>query len=174
MKLLPGRYSEDVCCEMYTRRLEDRPEYWALSYCWGSDVIEVNGERGFGVTQSLESALRRVRDERVNRILWIDAVCIRQANYAEKNAQVRLMRLIYENARRVCIWLGELSEFKHENPIFQSQRTGGVSSRRTYWPSAGRTRTAHALEVRQPTSGFTRSRPQTTPRDYWWDRVSPY
>ena len=46
----------------------------------------------------------RLRDEL--RILWIDSLCIDQANYHEKNKQVQLMRFIYSSAWRVLVWLG--------------------------------------------------------------------
>jgi hypothetical protein len=38
---------------------------------------------------------------------WIDAICINQANFEERNHQVKLMRQIYSNAQSVSIWLGE-------------------------------------------------------------------
>lgn len=38
--------------------------------------------------------------------LWIDAICIDQANTDEKTAQVALMPKIYSHARKVIVWLG--------------------------------------------------------------------
>ncbi|KAK4155829.1 heterokaryon incompatibility protein-domain-containing protein [Chaetomidium leptoderma] len=38
--------------------------------------------------------------------IWIDALCINQADTAEKNAQVPLMSRIYRQAEQVPIWLG--------------------------------------------------------------------
>lgn len=38
--------------------------------------------------------------------LWIDALCIDQANLTERNAQVRLMSRIYKDAQSVVGWLG--------------------------------------------------------------------
>lgn len=41
--------------------------------------------------------------------LWIDALCIHQNNTDEKNHQVRQMGMIYENAAKVLVWLGNLN-----------------------------------------------------------------
>ncbi|KAJ4313527.1 protein phosphatase regulator [Neodidymelliopsis sp. IMI 364377] len=38
---------------------------------------------------------------------WIDAICINQASFEERNHQVKLMRQVYSNAQSVSIWLGE-------------------------------------------------------------------
>ena len=38
--------------------------------------------------------------------VWVDAVCINQADINEKNHQVHFMRTIYSRADRVVIWLG--------------------------------------------------------------------
>jgi hypothetical protein len=42
----------------------------------------------------------------VSQVLWIDAICINQADNREKSQQVMLMADIYRNARTVQIWLG--------------------------------------------------------------------
>jgi hypothetical protein len=42
-----------------------------------------------------------------SRLLWIDAVCIKQNNTDEKTHQLRLMRDIYERADRVIAWPGD-------------------------------------------------------------------
>jgi hypothetical protein len=43
--------------------------------------------------------------------LWVDALCIDQANIKERNAQVAKMADIYRNARSVRVWLGEAEDF---------------------------------------------------------------
>jgi len=54
--------------------------------------------------------LRRLRYPSKTRPLWIDAICINQQDRDERASQVMLMRRIYEQADRVCIWLGERTE----------------------------------------------------------------
>ncbi|KAI9155707.1 Heterokaryon incompatibility protein [Paramyrothecium foliicola] len=43
--------------------------------------------------------------------MWIDAICIDQANVEEKSAQISLMGRIYSQCRRVNIWLGPQDKF---------------------------------------------------------------
>ncbi|CAH0047534.1 unnamed protein product [Clonostachys solani] len=43
--------------------------------------------------------------------IWVDAVCINQADLAERNQQVAQMASIYKNAQQVISWLGESDEF---------------------------------------------------------------
>jgi Heterokaryon incompatibility protein (HET) len=52
------------------------------------------------------SRLSRPLQQRVSAI-WIDALCIDQANISERTAQVRMMGQIYSGAERVMVWLGE-------------------------------------------------------------------
>jgi len=47
-------------------------------------------------------------EERAVRLpLWVDAVCINEADVNERSQQVQFMRCIYERAERVLIWLGD-------------------------------------------------------------------
>lgn len=59
------------------------------------------------VTVNCASALRRLRDQSHERILWIDAICIDQRNSSERSHQVELMAEIYSNASQVLAYLGE-------------------------------------------------------------------
>jgi len=84
--------------------------YEALSYVWGSEEkpfsILLDGY-SFPVGANLYAALSHLRGPFIERILWIDAICIDQSNLAEKGHQVRRMAEIYAKARTVIIWLGE-------------------------------------------------------------------
>ncbi|RYP19190.1 hypothetical protein DL765_003505 [Monosporascus sp. GIB2] len=85
-------------------------QYEALSYAWGEkgagkDII-IDGER-LGVFENLEAALRRLRKPKEWRTLWIDAICINQDDFTEKQEQIPLMHKIYRQAQQVCVWLGE-------------------------------------------------------------------
>jgi hypothetical protein len=64
---------------------------------------------GLNLCQALEAL--RLAD--VNRTLWIDALCINQADNAEKAVQVTLMGMIYSKAKRVAVWLGPPSSDSH-------------------------------------------------------------
>ncbi|KAI1768173.1 HET-domain-containing protein [Hypoxylon sp. FL1150] len=83
--------------------------YEALSYTWGDPTgrvtIKLDG-CSFKVTRNLAAALRRLRAKKGYRYLWVDAICINQADEQERNSQVALMGLIYRLAEQVLIWLG--------------------------------------------------------------------
>lgn len=83
--------------------------YEALSYTWGDATgkvtIKLDG-CSFEVTRNLAAALRRLRARKGYRYLWVDAICINQADEQERNSQVALMGLIYRTAEQVLIWLG--------------------------------------------------------------------
>jgi hypothetical protein len=56
------------------------------------------------------SALSHLRDPSIERIIWVDAVCINQNDDPEKKHQIGLMSKIYSQANRVIIWLGEAAD----------------------------------------------------------------
>jgi hypothetical protein len=81
----------------------------ALSYTWGSlstsHFLEVDG-RELQIHYNLYSALPYLSRRPSTLPLWIDAVCINQADEVEKLAQIRLMADIYRSATTVWVWLG--------------------------------------------------------------------
>jgi hypothetical protein len=93
-------------------RSSSKPQYEAVSYVRGNATqpkipIEVAGEM-FDVSKNLHDALRQLRLPDTPRTLWIDQICIRQWDLAEKASQVRLMREIYSGCSRCLAWLGEI------------------------------------------------------------------
>ncbi|KLU91808.1 hypothetical protein MAPG_10756 [Magnaporthiopsis poae ATCC 64411] len=82
--------------------------YEALSYVWGSSEdkrsIYIDGVEQ-PVPKHLHHALSRLRDCFVERVLWIDAICINQNDEEEKGQQLQLMAKIYAKASRVIVWL---------------------------------------------------------------------
>jgi hypothetical protein len=100
-------------CELFDYSLQDLAKgthlYEALSYTWGGEekpysiTIE---EQTLDVTTNLYAALLRLRDRSLDRILWVDAICIDQSNLEERKQQVQLMAKIYSKAHRVIVWLG--------------------------------------------------------------------
>ncbi|KAK4163129.1 heterokaryon incompatibility protein-domain-containing protein [Cladorrhinum sp. PSN259] len=81
----------------------------ALSYVWGSrenlQRILVNGFE-CEIGENLHAALLRLRDRFIERVIWIDAICINQEDTTEKGSQVQSMAKIYAKASRVLVWLG--------------------------------------------------------------------
>jgi hypothetical protein len=105
-----GSKSSPIRCFLETGTLSSR-KFEALSYVWGDqshqNEIFIDHDKVFAVSDNLLAALHHLRREEAARTLWIDAICINQADDREKTHQVRLMRDIYFSASRVLIWLGE-------------------------------------------------------------------
>jgi hypothetical protein len=51
--------------------------------------------------------LRHLRKASKSRYLWMDAICLNQADNDKKAAQVQLMGEVYIQAKKVQIWLDE-------------------------------------------------------------------
>jgi hypothetical protein len=87
--------------------------YEALSYVWGGSEkrqsVFIN-ECDLPVTVNLHAALSRLRDHTFERIVWVDSICINQADEKEKERQIQLMAKIYGQANRVIVYLGEAAD----------------------------------------------------------------
>ncbi|GAB1205870.1 hypothetical protein APSETT445_004549 [Aspergillus pseudonomiae] len=115
LRLLPNEENTaPIKCQLLNYSLQKNRNgvhlYDALSYVWGDparpQVIYIeDGE--FKVNQNLHSALRRLRDPTFERILWVDAICINQADDKEKERQIQAMGKIYARANQVVVWLGD-------------------------------------------------------------------
>ncbi|KAG9229980.1 heterokaryon incompatibility protein-domain-containing protein [Amylocarpus encephaloides] len=64
----------------------------------------------FKIRPNLEAALRHLRSETKQLVLWIDAICIDQQNTTERSEQVSQMRTIYRRAEDVHVWLGPATD----------------------------------------------------------------
>lgn len=93
-------------------KLTDAPDFDSISYCWGEQkhlqTITINSKEGFLVSNHLHAALRRLRRKDRPRLVWVDVICVNQANIPERNRSVELMWQIYTKAHRVIIWIGEI------------------------------------------------------------------
>ncbi|KAH7061939.1 heterokaryon incompatibility protein-domain-containing protein [Paraphoma chrysanthemicola] len=84
-------------------------EFDALSYTWGdlsTTYPIVCNEQQLHVHHNLLVALPHLARRSSNLPIWIDAVCINQADAAEKMQQIRMMIRIYRWASNVWVWLG--------------------------------------------------------------------
>jgi hypothetical protein len=110
LSILPAaHFTDQVSCTLTIVPIHQCAEYEALSYCWGdpniTEPIIVSGHT-LNLTTNLASAIRHLRRTDQPRLMWIDAVCINQADTNERNHQVRQMRQIYQGANEVIVWLG--------------------------------------------------------------------
>ena len=109
--LWPG--DPDETMHIHLESIRDSPfgvsPYEALSYEWMASqgtIPILCDDKKLLITQNLHAALTSLRSSHKPRKLWIDAICIDQANIPEKNAQVQNMATIYKEARTVLVWLG--------------------------------------------------------------------
>ena len=84
----PRKSDALVDCALIVVSLYEAPSYTALSYVWGDErnrsLVLVDGSE-MDVTTNLEETLRHLQQEREPVLVWADAVCINQGNYAEKS-----------------------------------------------------------------------------------------
>lgn len=109
--LYPAEYGVVVQGHLETFELESAPPYKALSYSWGdktsSSIIILGDGFHFRVRRNLEDALQRIRSPSDVVYVWIDGVCINQADNEERSRQVGLMGEVFSSAEEVIVWLGE-------------------------------------------------------------------
>lgn len=108
----PGSERNYLKCEIIHASLSTPPHHEAISYTWGSDENPSRVQcsrlgQSLLVTQNRANVMRRVRHETRPRKIWIDAICIDQANTHERSHQVNLMGQIYAKAAQVIIYIGE-------------------------------------------------------------------
>jgi Heterokaryon incompatibility protein (HET) len=134
LRLLPSEKDTNILkCELfeYPLQLSDDPShlYEALSYVWGSEdkpwsIIVDN--QSLNITQNLHTALIRLQNYSLPRIMWVDAICIHQEDEIEKENQIPLMAEIYAKASRVVVWLGEAED--HDERALEAIRFAGEKS----------------------------------------------
>jgi len=122
----------DICGEIIETAIDGNIEYHALSYCWTGHKVEAEVEEksepvqprrlwamaakpdkkglqsaGYiPITDSLFEALQHLRDANQEIPIFVDQICINQADKAERSSQVMLMGHIYRMAASVLAWLG--------------------------------------------------------------------
>ncbi len=110
LKLLSSPNRSETEVELLERSIDEPGIYDAFSYSWDNQLpehqIRCDGRQLY-VTPNCKAILDRFQSPRVDRFLWIDAICIDQSCNEEKSQQVQLMGEIYEKARQVNVWLGE-------------------------------------------------------------------
>jgi len=112
LDIIPGTRVEPVSCRLshITLSESDRLPYETISYCWGHaatlgqiSIDDVMVE----IPLSSLKALRRVRLHYATRRVWIDAICIDQANVQEKAWQINIMGDVYASSCGNLVDLGD-------------------------------------------------------------------
>ncbi|CAI9634405.1 unnamed protein product [Alternaria burnsii] len=129
LRLEPGTFAEPLIGSLLVRKIgdneDDWPEYDGVSYCWGPQdnltSFTCDG-KALRITAVVDDMLRHLRESNEQRHLWIDALCINQADTLEKSQQVRSMARIYAFASKVRVWLGPATDEELDaiHPMFDS------------------------------------------------------
>ncbi|KAF2023447.1 hypothetical protein EK21DRAFT_94916 [Setomelanomma holmii] len=101
----------------WNTRLDESPDYVALSYVWGKrspddPVLRLDG-RPLQIGTSLWQALEELTTHVGTMRLWVDQICIDQNNKTDREQQVQLMSRIYAQAQHVIGWLGSHGDDSH-------------------------------------------------------------
>ena len=106
--------SETITFNLRTYRLDDAPDFNALSYVWGANtnkrqvrcISKITPDGALlSITPNLFEALPFIKAASA-RPIWIDAICINQNDLKEKARVVPRMGDYYGLAKDVLIWLG--------------------------------------------------------------------
>lgn len=117
--LEPSDGIDRVRCRLKVQRIGSSwfptPAFDALSYTWGKvlsqQFVWLEGVP-VEVSDSLYAALfnLRKRSPDATRIIWVDQLCINQADNFEVSREMRKQHLVYGKAKRVIVWLGQALE----------------------------------------------------------------
>lgn len=128
LHILPESTVNDIRGQLvdYSPDLSKRNRFAALSYCWGDPTpvatITIDG-KPFDVAHNLYDFLQNrflhgshelshdPESRLSGRGLWVDAICINQADNEEKSSQVQGMWRVYSCADLVIAWLGKEKAF---------------------------------------------------------------
>ena len=111
--LKPAMWDDEIHGELQTVCLNDKPKYTALSYRWGRPdrprCVNLYNEQ-LPITENLYVALRYLRKENADVVLWIDGVCINQNDLNERCQQVSIMDTIFTRSAYVFAFAGKPKE----------------------------------------------------------------
>ncbi|KAK6433944.1 hypothetical protein LTR95_009872 [Oleoguttula sp. CCFEE 5521] len=145
IRILPRDPEDTIRCQTVISPLSAGVQYLALSYTWGnppeSHTIEVDGKQ-FLIRKNLWRFLDQISapSRKWQDLLWIDSISIDQTDAEEKSHQIGLMGRIYEQARKVVIWLGPAynqSDVAMEALVDFGRSTRNNRKRTRFWSEAG-------------------------------------
>lgn len=108
--LEPGAPGVEIHCHLIHVQQSWRTRYEALSYAWGDEAITrqlICSGYPMNVHVGLHDALSDLRHPTRERVLWVDGLCINQADNNEKSKQIMLMSEIYSQSQQVILYLGK-------------------------------------------------------------------
>jgi hypothetical protein len=112
LELNRGAVDDEIVCELH--QWDGRTQYEAVSYLRSFDdgvsiTMLTSRKKRLPkiVMPNLYAALKHLRLPHRSRFLWINALCIDHSNTHERNVQVHVVHKIFNQASKVCLWLGE-------------------------------------------------------------------
>lgn len=109
LRIAKERQHEALAFSLDTYALGQTPPYTSLSYAWGTELptkgLRLNEEH-VTVRPNLFAALRHLQRNAQFDHIWVDALCINQADPKERGQQVLIMDQIFRHADLVSAWLG--------------------------------------------------------------------
>jgi Heterokaryon incompatibility protein (HET) len=102
--------NEQVELSLHRYYLQTAPEYYAISYAWGTEQRTTSvlcNLQTMTITPHVYEGLRCINSLYGSSIrIWIDSICINQDDNEEKAVQVKNMHEVYAGVRAVLAWLG--------------------------------------------------------------------
>ncbi|KAF5617220.1 heterokaryon incompatibility 6 OR allele [Fusarium tjaetaba] len=118
LQILSDGGQDILRCRMFDADLaaQDSPRYIALSYTWHEESLPkifrpvLINDKYLNVSLNLWNFLQNYRETAGERIIWIDQICINQADTDECIQQIGQMCEIYQRASMDLFWIGEPGE----------------------------------------------------------------
>lgn len=114
---LSADIDDPVCGQLEVVTLANAFPYYALSHAWveGEALEKIRDSGGIRLGRNLSACVRRLQRLSVENPkldpplthIWLDRICINQADVHERSSQVALMGSIYSQSIRTIIWLGQ-------------------------------------------------------------------
>ncbi|KAI0401896.1 heterokaryon incompatibility protein-domain-containing protein [Xylaria palmicola] len=148
LTLKAGSFLDPLEGDLTPTAFSSKPKYLALSYTWDAPTTEqsdlpaafsgeaddlvcykeatlaLNGH-DVSIRHNLALGLRYLRSTSLPLILWVDTVCINQADIDERNSQVAIMALVYSRATAVVAWLGLNAQKVLHQAFYTFDQDGG-------------------------------------------------
>ena len=104
-----GENESELCGRLAETTIQSSPAYEALSYAWEmseNSYYLSTSEGNILISCCVWRALLDLRYSNQPRIVWVNSLCINQADRKEKAQQVLLMKEIFACTQRVLIYMG--------------------------------------------------------------------
>ncbi|KAJ6789722.1 hypothetical protein PWT90_00586 [Aphanocladium album] len=132
--LLTAKEADTLQCELGVYTRDSCTSYHALSYAWqhqnGSAPMIINGAV-CNVAETVEQALRQLRQDEGAVLVWVDQICINQRDNEEKGHQVQQMHRTFSEASTVIAWLG--MPFPDSALLFRFFKQAGAAAHEEQW-----------------------------------------